>query len=134
LAGACLGVFLVLTAGIAVAAFRASTSDGANRVSAYTLPVPGNFRCAGLLNLLNPRLEWNAVTVPGGAAVTYVVTAPNGTQTTTSGTTYSLRTAQPLLGGTYRVRSRVATWNGWTSADATRNVTLNGLGLLYLCL
>lgn len=126
--------FLTACLGVATAAFNSATSTAGNRVNAYTVPAPANFRCGGILNLIQPRLLWDPVTVPGGAAVTYTVTDPNNATTTTSNTYYDLKNTLPLLAGTYRLRTRIASWNGWTSAEVTRSTTLNALGLLYLCL
>jgi len=98
------------------------------------VPAPTNFRCAGILNLINPQLLWDPVTVVGGATVSYQVTDPNNVVTTTSGTSYNLKNTVPLLVGTYKVRTLVTSWNNWTSVDTTKTVTANVLGLLYLCL
>lgn len=129
-----LALFLTLSLGIAAAKFNSTTSNANNGVNAYTVPAPTNFRCGGILNLVNPQLLWDPVTVVGGATVSYQVTDPNNVVTTTSGTTYNLKNTLPLLVGTYKVHTLVTSWNNWTSVDTTKTLTLNVLGLLYVCL
>ncbi|MBN8867036.1 MAG: hypothetical protein J0H98_05745 [Solirubrobacterales bacterium] len=123
---------LVAVCGTALAAFSTSTGTASNQVTALTIPVPQNFACAGILNLLNPRLVWDPVTVTG-ATVSYRVTDPNGVVTNTSATQYQLKNTTPLLTGTYHLRAQVTAWN-WTSQETTKAVTANVLGLLYVCL
>lgn len=128
-------VMLVLAAflgGTAMASFNSSTSNAGNSVTSLTIPVPQDFDCAGIVNLLNPRLVWDPVTVPGGT-VSYRVTDPNGVTTVTSDTQYALKNSLPLLYGDYRLRAQVASW-GWTSEETVRSVDVNVLGVLYVCL
>ncbi len=128
----CGALLLTAIAGTAFGSFSSSTGSGANQVTALSIPVPQNFGCAGLLNLLNPRLVWDPVTVPGGT-VSYQVTDPNGGVTNTASTQYALKNTLPLLFGDYRLRAQVTAW-GWTSQETTKSVTVNALGLLYVCL
>lgn len=129
---ACGVVLLGAVAGTAFGSFSSSTGTGSNQVTALTIPVPQSFQCAGIINLLSPRLVWDPVTVPGGT-VSYQVTDPNGVVTNTSSTQYALKTSLPLLFGDYHLRARVTAW-GWTSGETTKSVTVNALGLLYVCL
>lgn len=128
----CATTIVCVGAGIATASFSAGTQSSPNRVTAYVLPAPANFRCTGLLNLLGSKLAWDPVVVPG-QTTSYQVTDPNNAVTTTTATEYQLKSTLPLLFGTYRLRTYVPAW-GWTSTEVTRSVTLNGLGLLYVCL
>lgn len=123
---------VLLLGGTAMGFFTSSTSTAGNRVTSLTIPVPQNFACAGIINLINPRLVWDPVTVPGGT-VSYRVTDPNGVTTVTSNTQFLLKNTLPLLQGTYRLRAQVAAW-GWTSEETLRPIGLNVLGLLYVCL
>lgn len=70
----------------------------------------------------------------GSPPVSYQVTDPNNVVTTTTATSYNLKNTLPLLSGTYKVHTLIPSWNNWTSVDTTKTLTLNVLGLLYLCL
>lgn len=123
-----------LLAGVAAAAalgtFGASVQASGSQFAAYTVPVPGNLRCAGLSSLLTSKLVWDAVTPPAGDSIAYVVTVPGGRQTTTAATTYDLPPVT-LLPGQYAVQAQIS--SGWRSPAATITVSLGALGLLYLC-
>lgn len=114
----------------ALGAFAASVQTSGTSYGAYTVPVPGNIRCSGLSSLLSSKIAWDAVTPLAGDSVSYVVTAPNSRQTTTTGTTYDLPIIT-LLPGQYAVQAQIS--SGWRSSAATITVSLTALGLLYLC-
>lgn len=127
--GLIVGVALTAGAGTAVAAFTKSVSATAT-LSAYTVPAPTGLACQGLLNLTSSRIVWNAVPPPAGQTVDYLVTVPAGTTTAVSTTFYQLP-AIVLAPGQYAVRTRIS--SGWTSAPSTITVSLNTLGILYIC-
>jgi hypothetical protein len=114
---------------VAWAAFGSGVSANAS-FATYTVAVPGNLRCTGLLQLSTSRIVWDAVPPPAGQTVDYVVTPPDGRSTTTSATFHQLP-AITLVPGRYAVQARIS--SGWLSQPATITVTLGALGLLYLC-
>ncbi len=115
---------------VAWAAFGSNVTASA-ALATYTVPVPGNLRCSGLLQVSTSRIVWDAVTPPTGQTVDYVVTPPSGRATTTGGATSYQLPAVTLVPGRYAVRAQIS--SGWLSQPATITVTLGALGLLYLC-
>lgn len=127
---AVVAVLIAPWAATAAASFQKAVSAAGGPLSTYSVPTPTGLSCRGLLSLLTSRLVWNPVTPPAGQTVRYVVTQPNGIQVTTTDTSFSLP-AIALLAGTYQVQADIS--SGWRSAPAAIRVTLNALGLLYIC-
>lgn len=115
---------------VAWAAFGATVTTSGTSFGAYTVPVPGNIRCTGLLQLSTSRILWDAVAPPAGQTVDYVVTLPDRRTATTSATFYQLP-AVTLVAGQYAVQARIS--SGWLSQPTTISVSLGALGLLYVC-
>ncbi|MDW5593795.1 hypothetical protein VSS74_05585 [Conexibacter stalactiti] len=91
------------------------------------MPTPPNVRCNGL-GLLRGSIDWNPVTPPSGATVSYDVTQPDGRVVNSTATRYTLPAVSLI--GTYRVQTRLSA-GGWRSAPAA--VVVTNVAGVYIC-
>lgn len=117
-------------AATAAASFTAAVAATGGPLATYTVPPPTGLACRGLLSLSSSRIVWNPVTPPPGQSVRYAVTEPDGDVVTTTATSHPLPILV-LLPGVYQVQAEIS--SGWRSAPASIRVSLNALGLLYVC-